>query len=100
MGTIWDIFGYIGTVIVLYSFTIEDIKWLRFINSIGCLFWIVYGIGISAPPTIIVNGCILIIHTIWFIKGGFKIDEVWIDRIWTLVIISLIFIFFYFASKI
>lgn len=63
-----DIFGYIGTVVVLYSFTIENITKLRFINSIGCMFWIAYGVGIMAWPTIIVNSCVLLIHSIWFSK--------------------------------
>jgi hypothetical protein len=32
------------------------------------MFWIAYGIGIMAWPTIIVNSCVLMIHSIWFIK--------------------------------
>jgi len=64
----WDIFGYIGTIVVLYSFTIENIFKLRLINSIGSIFWIIYGIGIMAGPTIVVNSCVLMIHTYWFIK--------------------------------
>ena len=64
----WDIFGYIGTVVVLYSFTIENIYRLRLINSIGSMFWIVYGLGIMAGPTIVVNACVLMIHIYWFIK--------------------------------
>jgi hypothetical protein len=63
-----DIFGYIGTVLILYSFTIENIYKLRLINSIGSVFWIIYGIGISAGPTVLVNSCVLCIHTYWFIK--------------------------------
>jgi hypothetical protein len=63
-----DIFGYIGTVLILYSFTIENIYKLRLINSVGSVFWIIYGIGISAGPTILVNSCVLCIHTYWFIK--------------------------------
>ena len=57
----WDIFGYVGTVIILYSFIIENIYKLRLINSIGSVFWIIYGIGILAWPTVIVNSCILLI---------------------------------------
>lgn len=64
----WDIFGYIGTLLVLYSFTIENIRKLRLINGIGSIFWIVYGIGIVAWPTIIVNSCVLAIHSHWFFK--------------------------------
>ena len=64
----WDIFGYIGTIVVLYSFTIENIFKLRLVNSIGSTFWIVYGLGIMAGPTIVVNSCVLMIHIYWFIK--------------------------------
>jgi hypothetical protein len=63
-----DIFGYIGTILILYSFTIENICKLRLVNSIGSVFWIAYGIGIMAGPTILVNSCVLCIHTYWFIK--------------------------------
>jgi hypothetical protein len=34
----WDIFGYIGTIVILYSFLIENIFKLRLINSIGSVF--------------------------------------------------------------
>jgi hypothetical protein len=63
-----DILGYIGTIVVLYSFTIENIKKLRLVNGIGSMFWIAYGIGIMAWPTIIVNTCVLAIHSFWFYK--------------------------------
>jgi hypothetical protein len=70
-----DIFGYIGTILILYSFTIENIYKLRLINSIGSVFWIVYGIGIMAGPTILVNSCVLCIHTYWFIKHKTKEND-------------------------
>ena len=63
-----DIIGYIATIIILYSFTIENIFKLRLINSIGSIVWIVYGICIMSGPTIVVNSCVLCIHTYWFIK--------------------------------
>jgi len=42
---------------------------LRLINSIGSIAWIVYGIGIMAGPTIMVNACVLCIHLHWFYKN-------------------------------
>ena len=57
-----DIIGYIGMGIILYSFTIEKMFKLRLVNSIGSVVWIVYGIGIWAGPTILVNSCVLLIH--------------------------------------
>jgi 4-amino-4-deoxy-L-arabinose transferase-like glycosyltransferase len=64
----WEIFGYIGTVLILVSFLIENVFKLRLVNTIGAIFWLVYGIGIMAKPTIIVNLAVIIIHGIWFIK--------------------------------
>lgn len=64
----WEIFGYIGTVLILSSFLVENISRLRLINTIGAIFWIIYGVGISASPTIIVNSCVIIIHLTWFYK--------------------------------
>jgi len=64
----WEIFGYIGTVLILVSFLIENVFKLRLVNTIGAIFWLVYGIGIMAKPTIVVNSAVIIIHGIWFIK--------------------------------
>jgi len=63
-----EIFGYIGTALILFSFLVENIFRLRFINTIGSIFWIIYGVGISAGPTIVVNSFIIVIHLIWFYK--------------------------------
>lgn len=64
----WEIFGYIGTVLILSSFLVENIFRLRLLNTVGAIFWIIYGVGISASPTIIVNSCVIIIHLTWFYK--------------------------------
>lgn len=67
-----DIIGYIGTALILLSFTVEDMRKLRIVNSIGSIVWICYGIGIGANPTILVNVCVLVIHSWWFIKNRAK----------------------------
>lgn len=64
-----DTIGYIGMALILYSFTITDMYKLRLVNSIGSMFWIVYGLGIMAGPTIMVNSCVLCIHLHWFYKN-------------------------------
>ena len=64
----WEIFGYIGTVLILSSFLVENIFRLRTINTIGSIFWIIYGVGISAGPTIVVNSCVIVIHLTWFYR--------------------------------
>ena len=64
----WEIFGYIGTVLILVSFLIENVFKLRLVNTVGAILWLVYGFGIMAKPTIVVNLAVIIIHGIWFIK--------------------------------
>ena len=68
----WEIFGYIGTVLILSSFLVENIFRLRLINTIGAIFWIIYGVGISAGPTIVVNSCVIVIHLTWFYRNRNK----------------------------
>lgn len=70
-----DIFGYIGTVLVLSSFLIEDVFKLRLVNSVGSVFWIVYGVLVSASPTILVNTAVLLIHIIWFFRKRNEIQN-------------------------
>lgn len=64
----WDIIGYIGTALVLGSFLIENVFYLRLINLLGSIVWLSYGIGLWMMPQIVVNSCIIVIHSIWFIK--------------------------------
>jgi hypothetical protein len=64
----WEIYGYIGTVLILGSFLIEDVFRLRLVNTIGAIFWLIYGFGIYAGPTIVVNFCVILIHSYWFFK--------------------------------
>jgi len=64
----WEIYGYIGTVLILGSFLIEDVFRLRLVNTVGAIFWLIYGFGILAGPTIVVNSCVILIHSYWFYK--------------------------------
>ena len=64
-----DILGWIGTGLILYSFTLNDIKKLRIVNMLGSIAWILYGIQTNIMPTIFVNVCVLIIHAVWLYKN-------------------------------
>ena len=67
-----DILGWIGTALILYSFTLNDIKKLRIVNMLGSIAWITYGIQTGIMPTIFVNVCVLIIHAVWLYKNRNK----------------------------
>ena len=64
-----DILGWIGTALILYSYTLKDIQKLRIVNGIGSIAWIIYGVQTNIMPTIFVNVCALCIHLHWFYKN-------------------------------
>ena len=64
-----DILGWIGTGLILYSFTLDDIKRLRIVNMFGSMAWITYGIQTGIMPTIFVYVCVLCIHLHWLIRN-------------------------------
>lgn len=64
----YDIFGYIGTLLVLTSFSVNNVIKLRIINTLGAIFWILYGISTSATPTIVANLAVVLVHSYWLIK--------------------------------
>jgi uncharacterized protein with PQ loop repeat len=57
-----EILGYVATVIVIFSFTIRNLKWLRIVNTIGCFLFTVYGLLLLNMPIIITNTAIMIIN--------------------------------------
>lgn len=38
--------GYFATAVVVGSFAIQNVKWLRVANTMGSLLWIVYGLSL------------------------------------------------------
>ena len=65
----FDFLGYIGTVLILTSFLIDNVFKLRVVNTIGAVFWLSYGIGAHANPTIVANFAVILVHSYWFIKN-------------------------------
>lgn len=70
-----EVVGYIGMAFVLISFLFKDIKFVRIINIIGSLFTLVYGIMILAIPIIILDGSLLVINSVYLLKGGKHIER-------------------------
>ncbi|MDR1698675.1 MAG: hypothetical protein LBR75_02470, partial [Prevotellaceae bacterium] len=61
--------GYLAPAFLVLSFLFKDVVKLRLINSIGCLFFIIYGLLISAYPVVIANGIIVGINVYQLILG-------------------------------
>lgn len=67
--TWFEAIGIVGTIFVLISFLMKDIKMVRVINIIGAALFVVYGALIGALSTWLLNGILIIVHIIYLIKG-------------------------------
>jgi hypothetical protein len=55
--------GYLASLFVLMSFLMKNIVTLRYVNSIGCLFFVAYGILLATSwPIIITNVAIVCVN--------------------------------------
>ena len=67
-----EIFGYIGTILVVSSMMMKSINKLRIINVVGGTISLIYSALISAWPIVIMNAAIVLIHCYHFAKGAIK----------------------------
>lgn len=64
-----EITGYAGSLIVLVSFLMGNMRYLRIVNSIGCAIFIGYGILLHYSwPIIITNTAIVGINLFYLFK--------------------------------
>lgn len=61
--------GIFASIIVLISFLFNNIKIVRIINIIGCLFFVIYGININAFSVWFLNGTLAMIHIVKLINN-------------------------------
>lgn len=66
--TLFEIIGYLASIIIAISLLMKSLIRLRIINSIGALFFVVYGIMINAYPVAILNGIIVIIDIYYLLQ--------------------------------
>ena len=57
-----EIFGYIGSFLVLVSFLMVSVVKLRVVNTIGSLIFMIYALIIKSYPTAIMNFCLVLIN--------------------------------------
>lgn len=69
-----DILGYVGTILVIISFTFSNdkIKHLRIFSIIACVVFIIYSILRNDIPVVVTNSCIILANLYHLIKDFFK----------------------------
>ena len=68
VNVVFEIIGYLGAFLVLVSFLMRDIKWIRIVNIIGALLFIVYGIYTVTWVNVFLNIILIIVHNCFLIK--------------------------------
>lgn len=70
--TLTEYIGYLASVMVLISFTMKSIRWLRIVNMLGCILFIVYGLLLPTIriglPIIIANIAIFSVNFYYLVK--------------------------------
>ena len=69
MNILLEIFGYIGTGLIILSMTMKSISKLRILNLSGSIISVISSLVIVAWPTVILNLCLAAINIYHLIKA-------------------------------
>lgn len=69
MNVLLEIFGYIGTALIILSMTMKSMNKLRILNVAGSIISVIYSVVISAWPTVILNVCLAAINLYHLFKS-------------------------------
>lgn len=72
---IYEIIGYVGTGVVLLSFLMTDIKWMRGVNMIGGFISLVYAAIVGNMPVVVLNASLITINGIQLMRVSRKERE-------------------------
>lgn len=65
-----ELLGYLAGVLVAVSFLFKDIVFIRVINGIGAILFVVYAFSIQAYPVAGLNAFLVLVHIyqLWRLK--------------------------------
>lgn len=63
-----EIFGYIGTLLVIISMMMTSITKLRIVNIIGSAITVIYSLIYNTWPIVVMNSCLIMINVFHLIK--------------------------------
>ena len=63
-----EILGIIGTLFIIAAFCMNGEKKIRILDTVGAVFFIVYGIGIHSLSTVLLNCVLVFIQIIKLIR--------------------------------
>lgn len=60
--------GMVATTLVFISFLFTNVKWIRMLNLVGSIFFVIYGFGIGAFWTGFMNAGLVFVNLYHLIK--------------------------------
>lgn len=63
-----EILGIIGTLCIIAAFCMNGEKKIRILDTVGALFFIVYGVGIHSLSTVVLNCILVVVQLVKLIK--------------------------------
>ena len=63
-----ELFGYLGTALVLLSFIMTNIKWLRVVNMAGGIISLIYALCVNTMPVVVLNASLIVINAFQLIR--------------------------------
>jgi len=66
--TLIEWIGYLASILITISMLMKEIFKLRFINLMGCILFVIYGLIIGAYPVAIANAIIVFINLYYLYK--------------------------------
>lgn len=73
--TLTEWIGYLASFFVMISFFMRNIITLRYVNSVGCFFFVIYGFLLNSWPVIITNLAILSVNFYYLFINKRKPEE-------------------------
>lgn len=70
-----EIFGYIGTALIIVSMMMKSINKLRIFNISGAIISIIYSALIGAWPVVVLNACLTVVNTYHLITSFTKMGS-------------------------
>lgn len=68
MNEYMEIMAYCASIIVLISFMIKDIIFLRLLNTLGCVLFLIYSFYHERYPLIFLNFMVIVVNLIYIYK--------------------------------
>lgn len=71
-----EMFGYLGSALVLVSFLLTSVVKLRIVNTVGSVIFAIYALIIHSYPTAVMNFCLVAIN-LYFLWKMSKTEKVY-----------------------